>query len=50
MEVLQTFRIPAYLSSALRYWSFAIRHSSLIPDVESHSQNVSGASIGPENA
>jgi hypothetical protein len=50
MKAIQKFRLPAYLSFALHYWSFAIRHSSLISDVESHSRNVFGAGIGPENA
>jgi len=41
-------KIPPSRVSAVRPPS--IGHSSLISDVESHSRNVFGSGIGPENA
>jgi hypothetical protein len=41
-------KVPPFRVSAIRPPS--IGHSSLISDVESHSRNVFGSGIGPENA
>jgi len=52
IEEWKYFKSAAFLSQsfALRHWSFAIRHPSLISDVGPHSRNVFDAGTGPENA
>jgi hypothetical protein len=51
MKAIQKFRLPEHLQFALHPLVIRpIDHSSLISDVESHSRNVFGSGIGPENA